>query len=325
MSMVLFRGVDHEFFTPSAFSLDPRAVAHNAYSVHVRLVCRRSSTGAAQIVIISGQRQQRRSATARRYRCWQRVEQLDDRFRLATSVLCVGVARSETLRRNARRMLLCAMQTEDYEALAGLPLRNGLLSDQRKFRLCTRSLSHFFLTGINLGRTDDLRGEELVEWLRLHSSAEIRGKVEENVADGLRAAGLYRRLVDSIYPRAITDGLISSNMQKLIFYAISHPEKLERIGEYLVLRMSRDLGRMRYVQVKLILGIFGLQGLTECSSLLRTSSVFTDDPPRSTCDSPIKIRSLVAALNVMLFFKVPGSIVGYPTPASILNLICYLL
>lgn len=80
---------------------------------------------------------------------------------------------------------------KDYEALAGLPLRNGLLSDQRKFRLCTRSLSHFFLTGINLGRTDDLRGEELVEWLRLHSSAEIRGKVEENVADGLRAAGLY--------------------------------------------------------------------------------------------------------------------------------------
>ncbi|VDM69083.1 unnamed protein product [Strongylus vulgaris] len=61
----------------------------------------------------------------------------------------------------------------------------------------------------------------------------------------------YRRLVDSIYPRAITDGLISSNMQKLIFYAISHPEKLERIGEYLVLRMSRDLGRLRYVQVKI--------------------------------------------------------------------------
>ncbi|VDO92160.1 unnamed protein product [Haemonchus placei] len=60
----------------------------------------------------------------------------------------------------------------------------------------------------------------------------------------------YRRLVDSIYPRAITDGLISSNMQKLIFYAISHPEKLERIGEYLVLRMSRDLGRMRLIQVK---------------------------------------------------------------------------
>lgn len=61
----------------------------------------------------------------------------------------------------------------------------------------------------------------------------------------------YRRLVDSIYPRAVTDGLISSNMQKLIFYAISHPEKLDRIGEYLVMRMSRDLSRQRFVQVKI--------------------------------------------------------------------------
>ncbi|CAI5441733.1 unnamed protein product [Caenorhabditis angaria] len=61
----------------------------------------------------------------------------------------------------------------------------------------------------------------------------------------------YRRLVDSIYPRAVTDGLIHSNMQKLTFYAISHPEKLERIGEYLVMRMGRDLGRQRPVQVKI--------------------------------------------------------------------------
>ncbi|EGT52677.1 hypothetical protein CAEBREN_30642 [Caenorhabditis brenneri] len=60
----------------------------------------------------------------------------------------------------------------------------------------------------------------------------------------------YRRLVDSIYPRAVTDGLLHSNMQKLTFYAISHPEKLERIGEYLVMRMVRDLSRQRPVQVK---------------------------------------------------------------------------
>ncbi|ULU06589.1 hypothetical protein L3Y34_018431 [Caenorhabditis briggsae] len=61
----------------------------------------------------------------------------------------------------------------------------------------------------------------------------------------------YRRLVDSIYPRAVTDGLLHSNMQKLTFYAISHPEKLERIGEYLVMRMVRDLNRQRPVQVKI--------------------------------------------------------------------------
>lgn len=40
-------------------------------------------------------------------------------------------------------------------------------------------------------------------------------------------------------------------MQKLTFYAISHPEKLERIGEYLVMRMVRDLSRQRPVQVKI--------------------------------------------------------------------------
>ncbi|WKX95411.1 hypothetical protein Q1695_012117 [Nippostrongylus brasiliensis] len=83
-------------------------------------------------------------------------------------------------------------------------------------------------------------------WQQVRRSAEMHG-----ICCCTPCKPRYRRLVDSIYPRAITDGLISSNMQKLIFYAISHPEKLERIGEYLVLRMGRDLGRMRYVQVKI--------------------------------------------------------------------------
>uniref|UniRef100_F1KW28 Protein EFR3 n=1 Tax=Ascaris suum TaxID=6253 RepID=F1KW28_ASCSU len=61
----------------------------------------------------------------------------------------------------------------------------------------------------------------------------------------------YRRLVDAIYPRSLTEGLIHTNMQKLTFYAISQPEKLDRIGEYIVWRMSRDLYRQRYNQVKI--------------------------------------------------------------------------
>ncbi|VDK42174.1 unnamed protein product [Anisakis simplex] len=66
----------------------------------------------------------------------------------------------------------------------------------------------------------------------------------------------YRRLVDAIYPsndnpRSLTEGLIHGNMQKLTFYAISQPEKLVRIGEYIVWRMSRDLYRQRYNQVKI--------------------------------------------------------------------------
>ncbi|KAL6733350.1 hypothetical protein Aduo_004001 [Ancylostoma duodenale] len=86
----------------------------------------------------------------------------------------------------------------------------------------------------------------LAGWREVKRSAEMNG-----LCCCTPCKPRYRRLVDSIYPRSITDGLISSNMQKLIFYAISHPEKLERIGEYLVLRMSRDLGRLRYVQVKI--------------------------------------------------------------------------
>lgn len=63
----------------------------------------------------------------------------------------------------------------------------------------------------------------------------------------------YKRLVDSIYPRNLADGPVWSNMQKLTFYAMSHPEKLNRIGIYIVSRLSRDLYRQRVsmVEVKL--------------------------------------------------------------------------
>lgn len=59
--------------------------------------------------------------------------------------------------------------------------------------------------------------------------------------------------------RSLTEGLINSNMQKLTFYAISRPEKLDRIGEYIVSRLSRDLYHQRYNQVKVKFGPFDLQ------------------------------------------------------------------
>uniref|UniRef100_A0A914VNN2 Uncharacterized protein n=1 Tax=Plectus sambesii TaxID=2011161 RepID=A0A914VNN2_9BILA len=60
----------------------------------------------------------------------------------------------------------------------------------------------------------------------------------------------YRRLVDAIYPEQPDQGLVKANMQKLTFYACSHPEKLDRIGDYLVSRLSRDLYRLRLGLVK---------------------------------------------------------------------------
>lgn len=41
------------------------------------------------------------------------------------------------------------------------------------------------------------------------------------------------------------DGLVKNNMAKLTFYALSNPQKLDRIGEYLSKRLSRDLIRNR--------------------------------------------------------------------------------
>ena len=53
----------------------------------------------------------------------------------------------------------------------------------------------------------------------------------------------YKRLVDNIFPDYADDGLVNANMQKLIYYAATSPEKWDRIGEYLAYRIGRDLNR----------------------------------------------------------------------------------
>ncbi|KAH7975337.1 hypothetical protein HPB52_000598 [Rhipicephalus sanguineus] len=63
----------------------------------------------------------------------------------------------------------------------------------------------------------------------------------------------YKRLVDNIFPANPEDGLVRNNMEKLTFYALSSPEKLDRIGEYLALRVSRDISRhrLKYVEISM--------------------------------------------------------------------------
>lgn len=55
----------------------------------------------------------------------------------------------------------------------------------------------------------------------------------------------YKRLVDNIFPEDPEDGLVKVNMEKLTFYALSAPEKLDRIGAYLSERLCRDVARHR--------------------------------------------------------------------------------
>ena len=53
----------------------------------------------------------------------------------------------------------------------------------------------------------------------------------------------YKRLVDNIFPADEADGLVNANMQKLIYYAATSPEKWDRIGDYLAYKIGRDLNR----------------------------------------------------------------------------------
>nr|XP_024214144.1 protein EFR3 homolog cmp44E isoform X1 [Halyomorpha halys] len=55
----------------------------------------------------------------------------------------------------------------------------------------------------------------------------------------------YKRLVDNIFPANPQDGLVKTNMEKLTFYSLSSPEKLDRIGEYIFQRASRDISRKK--------------------------------------------------------------------------------
>ncbi|XP_037944533.1 protein EFR3 homolog cmp44E isoform X3 [Teleopsis dalmanni] len=61
----------------------------------------------------------------------------------------------------------------------------------------------------------------------------------------------YKRLVDNIFPINPEDGLVKSNMEKLTFYSLSSPDKLDRIGEYLYQKATKDINRKRYKFVEI--------------------------------------------------------------------------
>ena len=55
----------------------------------------------------------------------------------------------------------------------------------------------------------------------------------------------YKRLVDNIFPSNLEEGLVGTEMEKLTYYAVSAPEKLDRIGIYLAKLLTRNIQRRR--------------------------------------------------------------------------------
>ncbi|XP_053251266.1 protein EFR3 homolog A isoform X1 [Podarcis raffonei] len=78
----------------------------------------------------------------------------------------------------------------------------------------------------------------------------------------------YKRLVDNIFPEDPKDGLVKADMEKLTFYAVSAPEKLDRIGAYLAERLSRDVVRHRYGYV-----LIAMEALDQLLMACRSQSI----------------------------------------------------
>ena len=54
----------------------------------------------------------------------------------------------------------------------------------------------------------------------------------------------YKRLIDSLFPEDAQDNHpVYANVDKLVYFAQSSPEDLDRIGLYLTLRLRKSLNR----------------------------------------------------------------------------------
>lgn len=91
----------------------------------------------------------------------------------------------------------------------------------------------------------------------LHLSAKVKGERELKRVRLLGGRSLATKkpnfssachifTIPSLSLNSLQDGLVKANMEKLTFYALSAPEKLDRIGAYLSERLSRDVARHRY-------------------------------------------------------------------------------
>ncbi|KAM8873381.1 protein EFR3 homolog B-like isoform 4-T5 [Synchiropus picturatus] len=102
--------------------------------------------------------------------------------------------------------------------------------------------------GLLLRRTATMPNVSNAAWRMLR---ECFGVLDHQTSSGLCGCcwalrPRFKRLVDNIFPEDPEDGLVQANMEKLTFFALSAPEKLDRIAAYLSERLTRELNRHRY-------------------------------------------------------------------------------
>lgn len=85
----------------------------------------------------------------------------------------------------------------------------------------------------------------------------------------------YKRHVDAIYPAVAEEGIVKIKMESLMYFAMTSPEKLDRIGEYLAHRISRDIGRNGRKEFVFI-GLDAMDQLLASACHVRTLNLFVE-------------------------------------------------
>lgn len=122
----------------------------------------------------------------------------------------------------------------------------------------------------------------------------------------------YKRHVDAIYPAAAEDGLVKNKMESLVYFAMTSPEKLDRIGEYLAYRLSRDVNRSRKEFV--FIGVDAMDQLLKSACHVRTLNLFVESfltTIQKLLESPDPDLQILASASFLRFSKIEEETPSY--------------
>ena len=122
----------------------------------------------------------------------------------------------------------------------------------------------------------------------------------------------YKRHVDAIYPAAAEDGLVKNKMESLMYFAMTSPEKLDRIGEYLAHRVARDVNRSRKEFV--LIGVDAMDQLLQSACHVRTLNLFVEsflDTIQKLLESPDPDLQILASTSFLKFSKIEEETPSY--------------
>ena len=122
----------------------------------------------------------------------------------------------------------------------------------------------------------------------------------------------YRKHVDAIFPKVAKDGLVKSKMDSLAYYAMTSPEKLDRIGEYLADRISHDAYRGRKELVNI--GVEAMDQLLQSACHVRNLNLFVESfliTIQKLLESPDSDFKILASASFLHFSKLEEDIPNY--------------